>query len=218
MKWRGWAGIAGYFLFGCLSLVGVAWGVYNWSHSPLKKIELSFSSAKAQTAETKPSATALAVPVSLPGPEDVAVDAVTETPPAPETEAEAPHMPPKRNLGILEGIIEDYDYKGQGKRDPFAPYATIKPSSSGPIGPVTELERYTLDQLRLVGIIWNVPKPRALFTDPNQKTYVVYAKTRVGRNSGYVAEIREGEVVVIEAFSNEGRYSYQPRIVKLQRE
>jgi type IV pilus assembly protein PilP len=127
---------------------------------------------------------------------------------------------PKRDLGILEGIIEDYDYKGQDKRDPFAPFMVVKPSQpSGPmVGPVTQLERFDLDQLRVVGIMWNVAKPKALIIDPENKTYVVYSKTRIGRKNGYIAEIREGELVIVESFNNEGRVSYQPRVIKLQRE
>lgn len=141
---------------------------------------------------------------------------------AAESELEQPGQEPEgagRDLGILEGIIEDYDYRGQDKRDPFAPFVLVKPVLSGtPIGPVTPLERFDLEQLRLVGIIWNVPKPKALVIDPENKTYVVYNKTRIGRNNGYVAEIREGEVVIVESYNNQGRLSYQPRVVKLQRE
>lgn len=147
----------------------------------------------------------------LPGPEDIPIA------PAPHEVSEG--EPTKRDLGILEGIIEDYDYKGQEKRDPFAPFYAVKQADQGPrIGPFTPLEGFDLDQLRLIGIIWNVPKPKALVLDPNSRTHVIYGKSRIGRNNGYVAEIREGELVIMESFNNEGRMSYQPRIIKLQRE
>lgn len=156
------------------------------------------------------------VPSPPPPPEQVPA-AELEQMGGPEHEAESEGT--GRDLGILEGIIEDYDYRGQDKRDPFAPFVLVKPVLSGtPIGPVTPLERFDLEQLRLVGIIWNVPKPKALVLDPDNKTYVVYNKTRIGRNNGYVAEIREGEVVIVESYNNQGRLSYQPRVVKLQRE
>lgn len=217
MSIKGWFGIAVYFVVGCSTLAIVGYGV-----SKLFSVNASTANAQTSASTNSPANT-------LPGPEDIAVDsgaadASAAMPAAPEEEvanAKASAQKPNRDLGILEGVIEQYEYQGIDKRDPFAPYiSAVKPPGgvTPPVGPVTELERFELEQLRLVGIIWGVPKPKALFLDPNQKTYVVFNKTRIGRNSGYVAEIREGEVVVIEAFNNEGRYSYQPRIIKLQRE
>ncbi|HEX4923546.1 MAG TPA: pilus assembly protein PilP [Bdellovibrionales bacterium] len=122
---------------------------------------------------------------------------------------------------ILQGIFEDYKYDPVGKRDPFSPY--LAPKAAAECGPFQDcdtgaLERFALDQLKLVGIIWDVKTPKAMFTDPGGKTHVVNEQDKVGRNNGYIAEIREGEVVVIEKFYNLGRFTYQTQVLKLQRE
>lgn len=125
----------------------------------------------------------------------------------------------KRDLGILQGIIEDYDYRGVDKRDPFAIYSGIKKVQPGvKLGPVTQLERFDLEQLRLVAIMWNVAKPKALVVDPENNNYIVFKKTRVGRRNGYVAEIREGEMIIMETIERDGQVTYQPRVIRLQRE
>jgi type IV pilus assembly protein PilP len=122
---------------------------------------------------------------------------------------------------ILQGIFEDYKYDPIGKRDPFLPYNA--PAAVSDCGPFEEcdsnaLERFDLDQLKLVGIIWDVKQPKAMFVDPSNKTHVVGEQEKVGRNNGYIAEIREGELVIIEKFYNLGRFTYQTRVLKLQRE
>jgi len=116
---------------------------------------------------------------------------------------------------LLQGIIEDYTYISEGKRDPFLPLSGINDSGTT-IGPMFPLQRFDLDQLKLVGIIWDVKNPKAMIMDPNGKSYVVKANERIGRTSGYVARIREGELVIVESFTgNDGKVTYQTRLVKL---
>ncbi len=147
----------------------------------------------------------------------------SEAPALPEnfTAEESPEATPSggRDLGILQGIIEDYDYRGVDKRDPFAIYPGLKKTKPGvKLGPVTQLERFDLEQLQLVAIMWNVNKPKALIVDPEKNNYIVYKKTRVGRRSGYVAEIREGEMIIMETVERDGQVTFQPRVIRLQRE
>lgn len=150
--------------------------------------------------------------------------AQTESPtpqsPAPPTEAlEAPAEEPGRDLGILQGIIEDYDYKGADKRDPFEIFSGLRKTAPGVrMGPVTQLERFDLEQLRLVAIMWSVEKPKALIVDPENNNYVVFKKSRIGRRNGYIADIREGEMVIMETLERDGQTSFQPRVIRLQRE
>ncbi len=209
MSMKNWFSIFIYFTIGASSLAVLGFGVS-------KLFTVTTTSAKAQT----PSTTQPVNPQNLPPPENISIDDGVPAAPDEELPSNVPgEKKQKINLGILEGIIEEYDYQGEGKRDPFAPFVAHQMQAFGtPVGPVTELERFDLDQLRLIGVIWGVPKPKAMFLDPNNKTYVVHDKARIGRHNGYIAEIREGEVVIIEAFNNEGRFSYQPRILKLQRE
>ncbi len=120
---------------------------------------------------------------------------------------------------ILQGIFEDYRYEPTGKRDPFLSFTAPK-SSEKECGPFEDcdtgaLQRFDLDQLKLVGIIWDVKTPKAMFIDPSSKTHIVSEQDKIGRNNGYIAEIREGELVVIEKFYNLGRFTYQTKVLKL---
>src|SRR5438552_4012788 len=63
--------------------------------------------------------------------------------------------------GILEGIIEDYKYDAGGKRDPFLSYTAPRPlGQEEGEDIVSPLQRFDLEQLKLVGIIWNVKSPK----------------------------------------------------------
>ncbi len=85
------------------------------------------------------------------------------------------------------------------------------------VGPLMYLQRFELDQLELVGIIWDVSRPKAMIKDPNGTLHVVEANSKVGRNNGYVAVIREGEIVVVEPIEDEGKTSYTTRVVSIGR-
>lgn len=117
----------------------------------------------------------------------------------------------------LADIIEDYEYLGGDKRDPFLPYEGA--SSAVVNEPSFPLQKFDLDQLKVVGVIWKVKNPKALILDPTGKSHFVSVNARIGRNNGYIAKIREGEVVVVESFSDpDGRVSYQTRMIKLKTE
>jgi type IV pilus assembly protein PilP len=145
-------------------------------------------------------------------PEQVAVPVPAvpvEAAPATTSESAATAINP------LEGLIEDYTYSPEGKRDPFMPVQTTS-SAETMIGPTFPLQRFDLDQLKLVGIIWDVKAPKAMLLDPNGKGHVIKVNERVGRNNGYVARIREGEIVVVESYmAQDGSTSYQTKIMKL---
>ncbi len=89
-----------------------------------------------------------------------------------------------------------FRYESLGLVDPFEP---IVGKQEGAIA-VSPLERYSLDQLKLVAIIWGVPEPRAMVEDPEGKGYIIKKGTRIGKNQGVVIKILDNEVVVLETF------------------
>ena len=118
---------------------------------------------------------------------------------------------------ILDKIsLEPFSYDVQEARrnpfrPPYIPPPTLKTQTSqGPVNvPVMEikevestvllpLQMFDVDELRLVMIQWGEKEPKAMIVDPNNKIHTVYVDDRMGRASGYVATIREGEVVVVE--------------------
>lgn len=124
------------------------------------------------------------------------------------------------SLDAGTAFLEPYLYDTrEGRRNPFKPTPLISPGnySNVLIGPATPLERYELDELKLVGILWDVKSPRAMFLDPNNEVHQVTKDDRIGRRRGYVAVIREGEVVVVETTTFGGENVYSTRVLRIDR-
>lgn len=120
----------------------------------------------------------------------------------------------------IQGFLEPFIYDPQGRRDPFRAYTEVQGTDNSglSVGPLLPLQKFDLDQLKLIGIIWDVRDPKAMFQDPNAKIYTVGKDERVGRNNGYIATIREGEIVVIETLrGRDGETIYTPRILRIER-
>lgn len=131
---------------------------------------------------------------------------------------------PSQTEGIIPGFQnpEGYTYDPSGRRDPFRPFGQsqitakipipIKIPTSGtpvpaaPSSPVLAepLQQFDLAQLKVVGIVWEVRNPKAMIQDPLKKLHLVQKESKIGRNNGFVAAIREGEVIVVEPTVGEG--------------
>ncbi|WII73421.1 pilus assembly protein PilP [Bdellovibrio sp. 22V] len=132
-------------------------------------------------------------------------DAMTAPPPAP-----------------VPGIVQQdgYIYDPTGKRDPFKPFRTVRPVAIDPAKPmekVEPLQRWELDRLQVVGILWDVRTPRAMIRDPDGAVFTVTKNAKIGRAEGYVAVIREGEVVVVETRYDDGKSFKESRVLELKK-
>lgn len=137
-----------------------------------------------------------------------------------EGEGTAPVSATTEVVEKADGLLEVFTYSSQGKRDPFAPPSfQVKTTAQRIVNlnPGTELERYELDELRLSAILWNVSKPRALVQDPKGNSYIVIPNQKIGRNNGYVAAIREGEMVVVEPLQEDGRIVFSTKLMRMIR-
>lgn len=105
-----------------------------------------------------------------------------------------------------------------GKRDPFRPYKAprvIRSDSNIPIDPLSLLD---VNQVTLVAVLWNTSRPRAIIQDGGGARYTVFRNTKIGTNSGVVAEIREGEVVVVETFDDGfGNVVKEPKVITMKK-
>lgn len=139
-------------------------------------------------------------------------------PPPPPSEPEKTGAPEGESQVSLEleSFLEPYIYDPKGRRDPFKAYVEAKPEEADVAGPLMPLQQYDVDQLKLVGVIWNVNDPKAMFIDPKNQVHIVRRDERIGRKNGYVAVIREGEVVVVEAVNVNGDLMYSTRVLKIQ--
>lgn len=126
---------------------------------------------------------------------------------------------------VSASILIPYVYDPEQRRDPFKEFApkinTVinkEATDEGSVmGPLAPLQRYSLDELNLAGIIWGVNEPKAMFLDPKGQTYIVGKDERIGHKNGYIAEIREGEVVIIETEKVKGKLISSAKVIKLNR-
>jgi type IV pilus assembly protein PilP len=147
--------------------------------------------------------------------------AQTQVEPPPQipegVEATAHPKPPEMTDPLLEGFFEDIEYNPTDKRDPFLPY--LSPAfriTKGAEVPLEPLQKFALSELKLIGIIWDVGTPKALIEDPSGKSHIIVENTKMGSGMGYVAAIREGEIIVVEQqISSEGKKSFETKILKL---
>ena len=151
--------------------------------------------------------------------------------PSPPGPAPSPQPLPQPSVGAakdasgsgisaeLQSYIEPFLYDMRDRKDPFRPFfeeggANNEGDFEGPLMP---LQRYDIDEIRLIGIIWDVKEPKAMFMDPNSQIHILSREERIGRNNGYLAVIREGEVVVIENIKAKGEMIRTPRVMKISR-
>ena len=139
----------------------------------------------------------------------------------PETAAAAPAPGASTVDGLnpmFAGIMDPFDYDTRGRRDPFIQPIPDRPMEQQQVhGPLLPLQKFDLSQLRLVGIIWDVKRPKAMIKDPTGYTHLVSTNTRIGPRNGYIAVIREGEIVVVETQDQEGHLVSSAQVVKIAR-
>ncbi len=110
----------------------------------------------------------------------------------------------------------NFTYDPQGKRNPFQPLVVEKKDVAAPAkkgvepaaraaGGGTPLENMDLAALKLVALVWNIPKPRAMVEDGAGKGYILGVGTRIGKNQGEVKNISPQGVVVREKYEDDGK-------------
>lgn len=63
---------------------------------------------------------------------------------------------------------------------------------------IEAIRRWPLSAYQLVGIIWDVKKPKAMFVDKGNTIHMLHLQDRIGRDGGILTAISSGEVVVFE--------------------
>lgn len=162
-------------------------------------------------------------------PQTVSPDQAPEQAPeqAPVVPQEQPQFPQYDEAAAPTGGTavgsDQYVYDPTGRRDPFRPYRILRVGSDqtgdkgGEAVLLEPLQTYDIDQLTILGILWDVRQPRALVQDGDGKVHTLVKHTKIGRNNGYVAAIREGEVVVIEAFEDGERIVKKTRVMEFRK-
>jgi type IV pilus assembly protein PilP len=109
-----------------------------------------------------------------------------------------------QNVAVGRG---DYVYLPEGRRDPFL--AMLREAGAGAgTGPGTveinlpPLQRTTVAELTVIGIVWGGFGYMAMVQTPDGKGYAVQRGVRIGNNNGIVSAITEKAVIVEERFTD----------------
>jgi Tfp pilus assembly protein PilP len=87
-------------------------------------------------------------------------------------------------------------------RDPFRQPQMKLANEVNEGGRVPELERFQIEQFKLMGIITGPKKNRAMVSSPEGKIFIVSEEMRIGSRRGTVKQIRPNAVIVEEKVVN----------------
>lgn len=120
--------------------------------------------------------------------------------PAPKAEAPAEKAIDDAAEASPDAVAEiAYAYSPIGKRDPFRSLFD-QLAADDESQQLTELQKFEVDQLKLVGIITRVPNPYAMVEDPNGKGHTLRRGTLVGKNWGRISQITPDCVAIKEEY------------------
>ena len=85
-------------------------------------------------------------------------------------------------------------------RDPFRPATLRKKVVARPRENLSPLERFELNQLKIVGIVWDLKEPRAMIEDSGGLGYTIKVGAPIGANEGLVKAIHRNEIIVEEFY------------------
>ena len=92
-----------------------------------------------------------------------------------------------------------YAYSPIGKRDPFRSFFEEFQTDSNSAD-LTELQKFEVDQLKLVAVVTGRATPYAMVEDPNHKGHTLTRGTLIGKNWGRVSKINADCVVIKEEY------------------
>jgi len=95
-------------------------------------------------------------------------------------------------------------------RDPF--FRPLDALGYGGINAYS-LEKFSLDEFKLNGVVWSIKNPIALFEGPDGTKYKLYIGDRIGRNEGIITNIDNAQVEIQEIISN----TQQKTILRIKR-
>jgi type IV pilus assembly protein PilP len=100
-----------------------------------------------------------------------------------------------------EDLADAYIYTPVGKRDPFrSAYKESKGSVKDADSPRTPLQRFEIDQLKLIAVVTGISRPMAMVETPEGKGFSVKVGTRIGKNFGRIVRIKNKEIIVSEDY------------------
>lgn len=137
---------------------------------------------------------------------------------APKTFVKAKKVELAKPVVKEENKVPEYLIKGE--RDPFKPFTIgiIPEIAEGKEQYLSPLQKLTLSQIKLVGIIWG-DKKSALIQDFSGMGYIIKEGMFVGENSGIVTRISSDGITIKQHFKDySGRVNTREAILSLRKE
>lgn len=108
-------------------------------------------------------------------------------------------------------------YSPVGKRDPFRP--PTSPTVARQTASLSPLDRFNVEQLALRGILNGLGKPRAMFEDPDGKSYIVTEGQTIAKERVTVSRIlSKGVILTQRTFNYLGEENISERVISLEGE
>lgn len=138
--------------------------------------------------------------------------------PSPTTASKVTSQPITQATTTVEqrNDLLSYSYNPQGRRDPFAPIIS-KEENKARSGSLPPLERYSISEFKLTGIVWGAYDYYAMIEGPDGKGYFIRKGTTIGPNKGIVKRITKDTVEIEEKFKNMlGSTEYKQITIRLR--
>jgi Tfp pilus assembly protein PilP len=133
------------------------------------------------------------------------VPAPQKAPPPPEPKTDEAETEPAETAELEPPQEEEKfaAYRPKSERDPFKSFVTTRTTLPAPAARRTKvpkiktpLQRYSLDQLKVVGIIAGGKMKKALLEDDVGKGYVVSTGDAVGSEGGTITSIQKDRIII----------------------
>lgn len=130
--------------------------------------------------------------------------------------AAAPDIDLENEYEIIKKNLEPFIYNSFDLRDPFKRHQSNAPLVPGGLyGPFLPLQYFQLTELKLKGILWKVKEPKILIEDPKGVLHRLGVRDYLGENFGYIAVIREKEVVIVQTIFKEKSMITETKLLTL---
>lgn len=134
------------------------------------------------------------------------------------------HAQDEENVSVQSNVKEyskPFVYSSQGQRDPFVLPEGINPLVPGPyFGPFLELQEVKLDNVKLKGVFLDPSRPKVLLqVRIGDKEQMVRLGTNdyIGENFGYIAAIRDSEMIVVQTFDQGNKKYSTTRTISIEK-
>lgn len=93
-----------------------------------------------------------------------------------------------------------FEYNPVGRRDPFKSFIIEIDQERQGNTAKNHLLRFALSELKLIGIMSNIPVPKAMMEDPTGKGWIVKIGTSIGKHFGKIKRITDNAVIIVEEY------------------